>query len=99
MLTDPAAVRAVAILFLLGSIAQAEDMPMHSGMDHMAMNGMYGSYPMTREASGTSWQPDSSPHEGFHRMAGDWMLMVHGFLNGIYDHQYGPRGFTKCFSS
>src|SRR5258705_11165266 len=28
------------------------------------MKGMYGSYPMTREASGTAWQPDSSPHAG-----------------------------------
>src|ERR1051325_8194554 len=30
-----------------------------SGMEmgEMPMNGFYGPYPMTREASGTSWQP------------------------------------------
>ena len=49
------------------------------GMDHMdhdmaghGMHSLFGSYPMTREASGTSWQPDSAPHGGLHRMAGDW---------------------------
>ena len=66
---------------------------------HEMMRGMYGQYPMTREASGTSWQPDSSAHEGLHLMAGEWMTMVHGFVNGIYDHQYGPRGSNKWFSS
>jgi len=66
---------------------------------HHPMQGMYGSYPMTREASGTSWQPDSSPHEGIHMMAGDWMTMIHGFVNVIYDDQGGPRGDTKTFST
>jgi hypothetical protein len=63
------------------------------------MPGMYGTYPMTREASGTSWQPDSTPQEGTHQMAGDWMTMVHGFANAIYDDQGGPRGDTKTFST
>ena len=64
------------------------------GMDHMdhGMHAMFGSYSMTREASGTSWQPDSSPHSGLHRMAGGWELMLHGFVQGIYDDQDGPRG-------
>ncbi|MCA1684357.1 MAG: hypothetical protein LC708_04465, partial [Actinobacteria bacterium] len=30
----------------------------HGGMDH-AMTGALGPYPMTREASGTAWQPDT----------------------------------------
>ena len=85
-----------------------EDMPMdHTGMDishgdhsgHGSMKGMYGPYPMTREASGTSWQPDSAPHEGLHVMTENWMLMFHGFVNGIYDHQEGPRGLNKSFST
>src|SRR5947207_15944199 len=50
----------------------AEPMPgMHhhdmAGMDmsdmHAAMHGMYGPYPMTREASGTAWQPDAARSE------------------------------------
>jgi hypothetical protein len=88
---------------MISSAARADDMPGmsmdHEHMGHMHMTGMYGSYPMTREASGTSWQPDSSRHEGLHVMAGDWMLMFHGFVNGIYDHQSGPRGFNKFFST
>lgn len=71
----------------------------HSNMDHsMAMHGMYGAYRMTREASGTSWQPDATPMEGIHSMDGPWNVMWHGFINGIYDHQGGPRGDNKAFS-
>jgi len=65
---------------------------------HM-MSGMYGANPMSREASGSSWQPDSSLQEGIHNMDGDWMTMVHGFANAIYDNQGGPRGQTKSFSN
>jgi hypothetical protein len=69
------------------------------GEMHMRhMTGMYGQYPMTREASGTSWQPESTPHEGLHVMGGDWMLMVHGYADAVYDHQGGPRGDEKAFS-
>ncbi len=66
-------------------------------MNH-AMSGMYGSYTMNREASGTSWQPDSSAHEGLHEMHGDWMTTIHGYVDAIYDHQGGPRGDVKTFS-
>ena len=39
------------------------------------MRGALGPYAMTRESSGTSWQPDASVHAGLHSMHGDWMLM------------------------
>lgn len=42
----------------------------HEGMDH-EMTGALGPYPMSREASGTAWQPDSSVHGGVHASAGD----------------------------
>ena len=29
--------------------------------------------------------------------AGDWMLMGHATLNGVYDWQDGPRGDDKAF--
>ena len=64
----------------------------------MGMTGMYGSYPMTREATGTSWQPESTPHEGLHIMGDEWRVMVHGYANAIYDRQGGPRGADKGFS-
>jgi hypothetical protein len=54
---------------------------------------------MSREASGTAWQPDSSPHEGLHVMKDDWALMAHGYAQFVFDHQGGPRGATKAFSS
>jgi hypothetical protein len=60
---------------------------------------MYGGYPMSRESSGTSWQPDASPDQGIHAMYGDWSTMTHGFANLIYDRQGGPRGDRKTFTT
>jgi len=79
-----------------------ENMP---GMDHGAahsgheMKGFLGPYGIGREGSGTSWQPDNSPHEGIHAQYGEWMTMWHALFNGVYDNQGGPRGDTKTFVS
>ncbi len=75
------------------------DMQGMDGMDMMPMTGILGSYPMTRDASGTSWQPDAAPHQGLHATLGDWALMGHAMLTGIYDSQSGPRGGTQTFLS
>ncbi|MFY9822555.1 MAG: hypothetical protein WAM82_14315 [Thermoanaerobaculia bacterium] len=73
-----------------------KDMP---GMEHMhEMPGLLGPYGMSREASGTAWQPESTPHTGVYTMSNGWHLMVHGFADLVYDHQGGPRGDTKTFS-
>lgn len=79
----------------------------HAGMDHAAMagpsgdmhgmKGMLGAYPMTRDASGTAWQPDSSPMLAIMGRRGDWSTMVHGFATLAYDDQGGPRGDRKTF--
>ncbi|MFL6751050.1 MAG: hypothetical protein ACJ8E9_08325 [Sphingomicrobium sp.] len=73
----------------------------HGAMDHgahqMAMTGALGRYPMAREASGTSWQPDASEHGGLHLMSGDWTLMAHGELNLVHSWQEKPRGDSKSF--
>jgi len=76
-----------------------ENAPPAGGHDQrmMAMTGAYGPYAMTREASGTSWQPDSSTHGGVHAHRGPWMIMSHALLNGIYDWQDGPRGDEKAY--
>src|SRR5579872_4455244 len=63
---------------------QATDTVAGSSMDAM-MRGALGSYDMTREASGTSWQPDTSVHAGIHAVEGEWMLMVHALLDAVYD--------------
>ncbi|MBI3010083.1 MAG: hypothetical protein HYY57_03755 [Candidatus Omnitrophica bacterium] len=65
----------------------------------MGMHGMLGAYPMTREASGTSWQPEGAPMEGIHLMRGDWMLMTHGLATLIYDNQGGERGNREVVST
>ena len=67
--------------------------------DAMPMSGSLGAYGMAREASGTSWQPDATPMGGIMSMDGDWMTMVHGFVDQVYDHQGGPRGATENFSN
>ncbi len=56
--------------------------------------------PMSREASGTSWQPDTAGHEGWMTMRTDgWMTMVHGDVSLVADRQTGPRGDDKAFVS
>ena len=84
----------------------------HSKMDHSAMShgahaesgghamsSAFGSYASTRDASGTSWVPDASTHGGIHTQAGDWMLMGHATLDGVYSWQDGPRGDEKTFAA
>ncbi|HEY0265340.1 MAG TPA: hypothetical protein VGC16_01230 [Rhizomicrobium sp.] len=81
---------------------QTNGTAMAPGMDMghgMAMHGLLGGYAMSREASGTSWQPDAAPHSGIHLMADDWMVMLHGRVNGIADWQSGPRGSNQVFST
>ena len=75
-------------------------MPMGShAARHALMKGALGAYAMERESSGTAWQPDSSAHDGLIIFRGDWMLMAHGVVNLVYDHQSGPRGDDKAFVS
>src|SRR5512140_3281923 len=74
-------------------------MPGMEAMPEMASTGVFGPYPMTREASGTRWQPDAAAHHGIHLMSDDWMFMLHGRLLGIYDTQSGPRGDDQTLVS
>ncbi len=69
----------------------------HAG-GHM-MTSALGNWSMTRDASGTSWQPDASEHGGVHGTWGEWTTMAHAQLNLVYDWQDGPRGDEKTFVS
>ncbi|MFI4935625.1 MAG: hypothetical protein ACHP7N_13455 [Caulobacterales bacterium] len=82
---------------LPGMVVDKMDMP---GMDLSGamMAGDLGAYTMMRDASGTSWQPESTPMEGISGKVGGWTGMLHGDLVGVYDHQGGPRGGDKTFS-
>lgn len=91
----------VSSLYLLAcfvNAAFAEDLNSNE-MQHHMQAGMYGVYPSSRESSGTSWQPDSSPVEAIVFMHNDWMFMLDGFVDVTYDHQGGKRGGDKTFSS
>jgi hypothetical protein len=72
-----------------------------AGMDHgMAMHGLLGPYAMSREGSGTSWQPEAAPHAGIHLSdTGDWMVMWHAKVLGVLDSQSGPRGDSMAFAT
>lgn len=65
----------------------------------MPMTSALGVWPMTRDASGTAWQPDLSHHGGVHGQSGDWSFMSHALLNLTWDRQGGPRGDEKTFVS
>jgi hypothetical protein len=70
-----------------------------SGMGGMGqMKGALGAYAMSRDASGTSWQPGSAPMEGREQDFGAWSTMLHGYVTAVYDNQGGPRGEEKTFS-
>src|SRR3989344_7369804 len=90
--------------FLLGIALSCNAMAnMHVVVDtsmnmDIAMHGMYGSYPMGRDATGTSLMPSSTQMPAIHQMYHDWFFMIHGFATAIYDHQGGPRGASKFLS-
>ena len=83
--------------------ADPSDQRAHDTGDHSthmrgsASTSPFGPYPMGRDASGTSWQPDVSEHGGIHGETGRWTLMGHVLLNGAYAWSDGPRGDEKGF--
>ncbi|MDD5020407.1 MAG: hypothetical protein PHH75_06070 [Candidatus Omnitrophica bacterium] len=88
--------------WLLCGTAFAEPAVLHDhtgGALPAQMQGFYGEYTERREASGTSWQPDSTPAEGVHFFHKDWAIMAHGFVNAIYTHQGSDRGGEEVFST
>jgi hypothetical protein len=80
------------------STMQGHDMSSMNGTAMDEMKSALGPYSMSREGSGTSWQPDATPMMGQHMMQGDWSLMAHGYINAIYDKQTGARGDDKAFT-
>ena len=68
------------------------------GGEMAMMPASLGSGSAMQESSGTSWQPAATPMKGIMEQYGAWSTMVHGYINGVYDHQGGPRGADKTFS-
>jgi hypothetical protein len=90
----------LGLLFATPAFAQEMD---HSQMDHGATSNeviiasLVPSLPA--QGSGTARLPgNEGGHTGLHIMAGgDWMVMLHGFANGVYTKQSGPRGDDKAY--
>jgi len=69
-----------------------------SGMGGMDMSQMDMGPTSYGSGSGTARLPASEgAMTGLHVMAGDWMLMAHGYLWGVYTDQGGPRGDSEAF--
>jgi len=79
-----------------GQTVGAHDHQPTAGADHA---GQFGPYAMTRDASGTAWQPDSAPMSGHHFGSGAWQFMTHGFVNAVYGDESGPRGSRDTFGT
>ncbi len=96
---------AVVIASILGVIFSSALAQEHEHHEHptnsssMMMKSAFGSYSMSRDSSGTSWQPDGSSMEGPHWMGEQWTTMLHGSLTGVFDHQSGPRGDDAFFGN
>ena len=79
----------------------AEDMggmSMNHAMDAGAMGGMNAplGLSMSRDGSGTAWQPDATPMNAHHVMAHGWMVMLHYSLHAGYDAQSSDRGDDRA---
>lgn len=52
------------------------------------------------EGTGTSRLPaNDGAMQGLHVMAGDWMLMAHGYVSPQYTNHGGPRGSDKFYAT
>ena len=87
------------LLWAQGDMGNMPGMAGMAGMPGMAnMPGMQADAgPM--EASGTSFNPASSPMEMAHFSAGGWRFMTHGVAFLVDTQQTGPRGGDKFFSA
>ncbi len=102
---------ATLTLLLMLYCAAAQEHHNHSGMDmdmpemnHHDMkmedtamsHALSRNLPMSRNGSGTGWNPDSSPMYMYMKHSGKWMYMLHGNVFIRYNHQdltgKGSRG-------
>jgi len=86
----------LAAAILAFSPALAAQHEGHMGMAPRTMtSALFPGLPMSREGSGTSWQPDSSPVFAWHVPAGSWTLMIHGGAFLRYTSQDASRAGTR----
>ena len=93
------ALAVVLALLPLGARSQTHHSPEDESHGAAGNEGFLGSYPSEREATGTSWQPDSTPMEAIHFRGGGFDMMLHGFLNVGYSSESEPRGVSEGFTT
>jgi hypothetical protein len=93
-----AAVAALAVAAVSAQPA-TDSQAAHDTHSEQGMPGFFGRYPASREASGTSWQPEATPHEGQMVELGEWQGMVHGTFAYVATDQRGPRGASETYST
>jgi hypothetical protein len=59
----------------------------HSGMQHQMTHSFSLSLPMTRNGSGTGWQPDATPMYAYMKHGDKWNYMLHGSIFLRYTSQ------------
>lgn len=77
--------------------AQHHEQPQGEHGAH-AMTGPLG-LPMQQSASGTAWQPASTPMHGHMLSVGDWRVMVHYLVFAGLDVQGSDRGETEAVTT
>ena len=89
----------ITLLLAVPVLWAQDDMSNMAGMAGMAgMPGMQHS-DAAMEASGTSFNPASSPMTMAHFAAGGWNFAAHGVAFLVDTQQSGPRGGDKLFSA
>jgi hypothetical protein len=63
------------------------------------MPSSFGVGSMSRQGSGTSWLPESTPIYAFSTYAGSWMLMAHATAFVVYTSQPGSLGDQQLYST
>lgn len=91
----------MAVLAVSASAATVAAQPMEHEHPMPAM-GEHGDTPLgipeTRDASGTAWQPDSTPMFMWHWMTGGWSVGLHTNVFGGFDGTTSERGDSKPIS-
>lgn len=92
--------KAVTKAFDFKPKAAMDDMDGMGGMEMGSMKGRFGPWSMSREGSGTSWIPDSSPM--FMKMLpknGRYDVSLMGFFSLNYSDAGGKRGDERFYSN
>jgi hypothetical protein len=84
--------------FVLPTAVAADPMHEEMGETHQSMEMTPLGIEETRDASGTSWQPESTPMFMWHAKAGAWMLGLHTNSFVGYDDKAGTRGDQQFLS-